>query len=185
MQDEYKALAADQSHRLINHGPVLLVATKNDTGTYDIAPVAWNCPASKDPPMLLVVVGRSHQTWENIERTGQFIAVVPHHSQKKLVCETGSVSGRDVDKYETMQIESFRGEVVDALVPRGCVGFLECRAQDKLSGPEADAIQASVLRAVVAHRAFDGRLLVETEAGHTLHHLGDKVFATDSDGLVT
>ncbi len=88
----------DRSHRLINHGPVVLLSTKNADGTYDIAPIAWNCPASKAPPKLLVVVGRTHRTWENVERTGQFIVVVPHRSQRNLVMETASVSGRDANK---------------------------------------------------------------------------------------
>jgi flavin reductase (DIM6/NTAB) family NADH-FMN oxidoreductase RutF len=88
----------DQSHRLINHGPVVLLSTKNADGTYDIAPIAWSCPASEAPPKLLVVVGRTHRTWENVERTGQFIVVVPHRSQRNLVMETASVSGRDANK---------------------------------------------------------------------------------------
>jgi flavin reductase (DIM6/NTAB) family NADH-FMN oxidoreductase RutF len=122
--------------------------------------------------------------WPNTDRTRQFIAVVPHRSQKQLVSDTGSVSGRDTDKFETMHIESFRGELLDALIPRGCVGYLECQVKDKLGGPKADVILARVLRTAVHEAAFDGRLLVETEAGQTLHHLGDRVFSTDAATLV-
>ena len=185
MQDAYVEIGLDQSHRLINHGAVVLVSTRNADGTYDVAPVAWNCPASKDPPMLLVVVGRGHRTWENIDRTGEFIAVVPHRSQSELVMAAGSVSGRDVNKFEKFAVEAFAGANVDALVPQGCIGFLECKAENTMGGPRADAILARVLRAVVADGAFDGRLLVETEAGKTLHHLGEKIFATPADTIIS
>jgi len=185
MQDGYVEMSLDQSHRLINHGPVVLVSTRNADGTYDVAPVAWNCPAGKDPPMLLVMVGRGHRTWENIDRTREFIAVVPHRSQSELVMAAGSVSGRDVNKFEKFAIEAFAGAKVDAMVPQGCVGFIECKVENTLGGPRADAILARVLRAVVVGEAFNGRLLVETEAGKTLHHLGDRIFASPADGILS
>lgn len=185
MSDQYVELPLDQSHRLINHGPVVWLSTKNADGTYDIAPVAWNCPAGKAPPKLLAVVGRGHRTWENIERTGRFITVVPHRSQRTLVMETGSVSGRDANKFEKLGIDAFAGAQVDALVPRGCVGFLECEVENALAGPHADVILGRVLRSAVVPEAFDDRLLVETEAGQTLHHLGGNMFATPATQVLS
>ncbi|MHC4519631.1 MAG: flavin reductase family protein [Planctomycetota bacterium] len=185
MPSAYVDIPLDQSHRLINHGSVVLLSTKNLDGTYDIAPVAWNCPASKSPPKLLVVVGRMHRTWENMERTGQFIAVVPHRSQRTLVMQTGSISGQDVNKFERFGIDAFPGARVDALIPRGCVGFLECEVENKLSVLKADAILGQVLGSAVVPTAFDGRLLVETEAGQTLHHLGGAIFATPAAQILS
>jgi flavin reductase (DIM6/NTAB) family NADH-FMN oxidoreductase RutF len=185
MHYSYFEIGLNESHRLINHGPVVLVSTRNADETYDIAPVAWNCPASKDPPMLIVVVGREHRTYENIERTGKFIAAVPHESQSGLVVELGSVSGHQVNKFEQMDIDAFPGAMVPALVPNGCIGFLECKVQDMLNAPQANAILARVLRSCVRRGAFDGRMLVEGEAGKTLHHLGDKIFATPADRIIT
>lgn len=185
MQSNYIEIPLDQSHRLINHGPVVLLSTKNADGTYDIAPIAWNCPASKAPPKLLVVVGRTHRTWENIERTGQFIVVVPHRSQRKLVMEAGSVSGRDANKFKELDIDAFAGARVDALIPSGCVGFLECELEDKLEGPKANIILSRILRSVVVSGAFEERLLVEIEAGQTLHHLGGSLFVTPATQVLT
>ncbi len=181
----YIELDLGQSHRLVNHGPVVLISTRNADGSYDIAPVAWNCPASKEPPKLLVVVGRRHRTRENIERTGEFIAAVPHSSQQSLVMDAGSVSGREVDKFDEFNIDAFVGGKVDALIPRGCVGFLECEVEGELEGPKADAILGRVVRSAAASDAFDTRLLVETQAGQTLHHLGDKIFAVPAAKILS
>ena len=119
MQDGYVEMSLDQSHRLINHGPVVLVSTRNADGTYDVAPVAWNCPASKDPPMLLVMVGRGHRTWENIDRTGEFIAVVPHRSQSELVIAAGSVPGEAVAAPEKTSPAQPAGKAVKPASPEG------------------------------------------------------------------
>lgn len=181
----YFELALTESHRLINHGPVVWVSTQNTDGTYDIAPIAWNCPAGKDPPMLVVMVGRRHRTYENIQGTGKFIVVVPHRSQSELVVATGSVSGHEVNKFEQMKIDAFKGRMVDALIPKGCVGFLECKMQEICHATKADAILARVLRSAALRDAFDGRLLVENEAAKTLHHLGEKFFSTDADHIIS
>jgi len=52
--------------RLVNHGPVVWVCSKGADGRYDLAPVAWQCPVSMDPPMIMVGLGMDHQTYLNI-----------------------------------------------------------------------------------------------------------------------
>lgn len=180
----YVEIGLESAMLLINHGPVVLVSTKDEKGGYDIAPVAWNCPLGKNPPRLLIVVGKRHRTCENITAAGEFIICVPHVSQAEMVRETGSVSGREIDKFDSMNIEAFAGSSVDAMIPEGCVGYLECKVEKVIDGGHVDIVAAEVLRAVVDKEAFDGRLLVEKEAGKTIHHLGDKIFAVPSDEVL-
>jgi len=83
----YVEIGLESAMLLINHGPVVLVSTKDEKGGYDIAPVAWNCPLGKNPPRLLIVVGKRHRTCENITAAGEFIICVPHVSQAEMVRE--------------------------------------------------------------------------------------------------
>lgn len=181
---EYLELPAGTAHRLINHGPVVLVATRSADGRYDIAPVAWNCPAGKDPARLLVVVGRAHRTHRNIVETGRFIVCVPHADQVDMVLAAGSVSGADADKYAECEIAAFPGGQVDALVPDGCVGYIECALDATHALEAADIFVGTVLRHAADPAAFDGRLMTETAAGKTLHHNGGAVFSTPADAVI-
>ncbi len=173
----YIEIPVKSANRLINHGPTVLVSTKDSSGIYDIAPIAWNSPVHKDPPRLLVVVGTRHKTFDNISASGEFIVCVPHISQVDMVRKAGSVSGRDVDKFNQLGIETFAGKKVDALVPAECVGYLECKVNDCIRSGMVGIIVADILAAGADKQSFDGRLLVEREAGKTIHHLGGSAFA--------
>ena len=105
----YVEMAAGASHRLINHGCVVLVCTRGEGGRYDVAPVAWTSPVRKEPATVLVVLGKRHQTTANIAGSERYIVAVPHASQAELVLQCGSVSGREVDKYEEFGMRRLRG----------------------------------------------------------------------------
>ena len=180
----YVEMAMDLATRLINHGPVVWVCTKGADGRYDLAPIAWNCPAAKNPPKIIVEIGMGHQTYKNIESAGEFIVAVPHRSQAELVRQTGSQSGDEVDKYNEMGIESFAGKKVDAMVPADCIGYLECKVDKILTIGEVSVVAGNVIAGFVDDEAFDGRLLVEKEAGKTIHHLGDQIFAVPGDEVL-
>jgi len=161
MGKRYVELAAGEGHRLINHGCVVLVCTGGEGGRYDVAPVAWTSPVRKEPAKMLVVLGQRHQTTANIRAKGRYIVAVPHASQAQLVRQCGSVSGREVDKYEQFGIvyERVEVEAVEVLV-------------------------GQVLRAAVDEEAFDGRLLTERQAGKTLGHLGGAAFCVPGDEVL-
>jgi len=182
--NNYQEIPKDSSHRLINHGPVVWVSTRDNKGAYDIAPIAWGCPVRKDPPKLAVVVGNRHKTHENIKATGEFIVCVPHATQIELVKKTGSKSGMDLNKFEAFGIRAFQGKKVDALIPEGCIGYLECRVYSSVEVEKVEMFIGEVLSANVNPEAYSGRLLTEKEEGKTLHHLGERIFAVPSDAVL-
>jgi flavin reductase (DIM6/NTAB) family NADH-FMN oxidoreductase RutF len=170
--------------RLINHGPVVWVCSKGKDGKYDLAPVAWQCPVSMDPPMILIGVGMENLTYQNIQEKGEFIVALPHRSQAELVRQTGSISGSEIDKYKEMSIASFAGKKVDAKIPQDCIGYLECKVARIVEMEGVGLVMADVLAGFVDKDAFDRRLLVEKEAGKTIHHLGDRIFAVPGDKVI-
>lgn len=180
----YVEMSKELATRLINHGPLVWISTKSLEGRYDITPIAWNCPAGRNPPMILIEVGMEHQTYENIESTQEFIAVVPHSSQEEIVRQTGSISGRDIDKFENFNIAAFGGKYVDAPVPQDCIGYLECKVAKIVELDGLAIIIADVVAGYVDKEAFDGRLLVQNKVGKTLHHLGDQFFTVPGDEVL-
>jgi len=184
MIKDYTKVGVNAAYRLIGCGPLVLVSTRLSTGRYDIAPVAWNCPLNDEPTRVVIVVDKNHQTAANIRRAKQFIVCVPHASQKKLVMDAGSVSGRTLDKFAHFRIAAFSGKKVDALVPCGCVGFIECSLMKTVRTEFADLYIGECVAAAARKDAFRTRLLSEKRPGKTLHHLGGDLFATPADRIV-
>mgnify|MGYP006287458209 CR=1 FL=1 len=181
---DYVDVPVESAHRMINHGPVVLVSTCDEGGKYNIAPIAWSSPVHKTPPRLLVVIGTRHKTYDNIKASKEFIVCVPHASQVNMVQKTGSVSGKEADKFEDMNIEAFTGKKVNAKVPQGCIGYLECRVVDSLEVGLVEIFVGEPVAAAADKEAFDERLHTEKEAGKTLHHLGNRIFAVPSGKIV-
>jgi len=180
----FKEIPVSTAHRMINHGAVVLVSTRDEKGVYNIAPIAWTSPVSKDPAQILVVIGKRHKTFQNLEATGEMIVCVPHSSDADMVLRAGSVSGKEENKFETLGIEAFPGNKIDSLIPADSVGYMECRARKTVEMDKVHIYISDVVYAAVDESAFEERLLTEKEAGKTLHHLGSHVFCIPSDRVV-
>lgn len=183
-ESAYVDIPISSANRLINHGPTVLVSTRDEKGRYDIAPVAWVSPVQKDPPKLLLVLGRHSQTYRNIISRKEFVVCIPHLDQATLLMKTGSSSGATVDKFSEFKIDTFRASRLDALIPHGCIGYIECTLSNNFQEDDADILVGEVLVAKADKRVFTKRLMVESPEGKTLHHLGGTMFCTPS-GSVT
>jgi flavin reductase (DIM6/NTAB) family NADH-FMN oxidoreductase RutF len=175
----------DEAYRLIGMGPVVMVSTISEHGKYDIAPIAWTSPARKNPSRVVIGVGRRHKTFTNIEETGKFIVAVPNISQVEMVKATGSVSGSDIDKFERFKIDCIKGREIDCKIPCGVIGYIECRLLEIYGNDPLALILGEAVCAAVDPAAYDGtRILSESPAGKTVHHLGEKRFMTLGDAVI-
>ncbi|HOT61531.1 MAG TPA: flavin reductase family protein [Treponemataceae bacterium] len=164
---EYEIIPPAEAYRLLNGGGIVWVCTRSREGRYDLTPVAWNCPLDYEPSSrVIVVLDPGHAAAVNLRASGEFALALPDLTQKELVIKTGSVSGRDADKYARFSIEASRADRVDALVPAGVAGVLECRLL------EAREIGSVVVVAgeVIAARA------VKDSWKRILHHAGGETF---------
>jgi flavin reductase (DIM6/NTAB) family NADH-FMN oxidoreductase RutF len=164
---EYRDVPAAEAYSLLNTGGVVLVCTKGRDGRYDLAPIAWSCPLDYEPTSrVLIVLDPNHRTTENLEAAGEFVLALPTYAQKALVEATGSVSGKTVDKYAEFGIAATPASAVDALVPAGAAGHLECRLIESRRVGSVAVVAAEVVRAAAVEEAWKYRL----------HHAGGEVF---------
>ncbi len=172
----------DKAYRLLNTGAVILVCTRDSQGAANLAPLAWHCPLEMDPvTRVLMVCDLEHKTASNIRETGKYVIAIPHASQVDLVTKAGSISGYEVNKFDQLHIDAFESQLFGYPVPDGSLAYLECRLDTILE--EHDIILGTVLNAAVCAEAFQDRLLAETPAGKTLHHLGEGKFMIPGDKL--
>jgi len=183
-QTSVQQIDLDWAYRFIGFGPVVLIST-TDGMKRDVSTVAWVSPCSKNPPTLMIAMGRDHLTWKNIMKTGWFAVNVPTADQLDLVMYCGTVSGRDVDKFSDRSIRVLQGTANEKLpLLADCAAWLECRII-----PWVEAGDHSVLVAEVkAASCKEGVLLPDHswDAARfpTLHHLGGRKFIKGSEILV-
>jgi flavin reductase (DIM6/NTAB) family NADH-FMN oxidoreductase RutF len=156
---DYAEVPIAEAYELLNAGGIVLVCTKSEDGRYDVAPIAWNCPLDYAPASRLILVcDTGHRSYEDLERAGEFAVALPIVAQRGLVEKAGSVSGRDVDKYSSLGIESFPASRVDARIPAGVAGWLECRLMRIVVEGTSAIVMGEVLFASALPDAWKERL---------------------------
>jgi flavin reductase (DIM6/NTAB) family NADH-FMN oxidoreductase RutF len=181
----YKPVSLEKAYRLLNTGAIILVGSANSEGVTNLTPIAWNTLVDYEPvTRLLFVCDKEHRTYDNITNTQRFVVVLPHLSQATLVKQLGTSTGKDVSKIEKFNIPIFASEKYKFPVPEECIAYLECKVYKILDEGGVGIIFGEVEHAMVDSEAFTDRLLSETEAGKTLHHLGGKQFVHPGDTIV-
>lgn len=123
----YDECPLSEAYTLQNAGSLVLVCTCGSDGRYDLAPIAWCCPLDYEPvSRFLCVLDTGHKTFRDLQESKEFAIALPRASQKELVDHCGSVSGFAVDKYDKFGIEFFKARRVNARIPSGVAGWIEC-----------------------------------------------------------
>jgi flavin reductase (DIM6/NTAB) family NADH-FMN oxidoreductase RutF len=115
-----------KSHRLINHGPTVLVSARHG-GVDNVMSAAWACALDFSPPKLTVVLDKSTKTRELVERSGRFVIQVPTVAQLQLTSTLGTHSLASApDKLAASGVQLFGIEGFDQPFVAGCSAWLAC-----------------------------------------------------------
>lgn len=156
---EYVEIPAAEAYELQNAGGLVLVCTRGPDGRYDLAPVAWCCPLDYAPASrLILVLDTSHRTYADLSDSGEFAVALPTRAQWELTKLAGALSGHDQDKYADLGIASFTAAKVDARIPEGVAGWLECRLLRIVVEGTSGVVMGEVLRAVARPDAWKERV---------------------------
>lgn len=105
---------------LTSPNPLVLVCTKKEDGTLNMAPVSFFMFASFHPPMLAFAMGQKSNSGENIRRDGKAVLVTPGVTLKEAVMAYGSVSGARTDKLQEVPIALQNMAGTDIQIPEDC-----------------------------------------------------------------
>jgi flavin reductase (DIM6/NTAB) family NADH-FMN oxidoreductase RutF len=82
---------------------IVMVTTFDvENNRYNTMPAAWHMRTSFDPPLIAVSIGRTRHTHTLIKRQKEFVVTVCGEGMERDVEYCGSVSGRNVAKFENM-----------------------------------------------------------------------------------
>jgi flavin reductase (DIM6/NTAB) family NADH-FMN oxidoreductase RutF len=170
----------NKCYRLLNHGPVTLV-TSASGDRRNVMAASWAMPLDFDPPKVVLVVDGTTLTRELIEASGEFVLNIPTQTLADATHAAGSQSGRDVDKWQALDLRTTAASVVGAPLLEDCVAWLECRIRPEPEMAERyDLFIADVVAASADDRVFaEGRWNFAADELRTLHHVaGGQFYAT-------
>jgi flavin reductase (DIM6/NTAB) family NADH-FMN oxidoreductase RutF len=170
-----RQIPLDTATRLMNPGSVVLVSCQGPKYP-NIITIAWQMPVSKEPPLVAISVGFQRYSHELIDRTGEYGVNVPTVELWKEVVQCGSVSGRDVDKYQTFNLSPLPASEISCPLIEECAGHLECRVTDRVASGDHTIFVAEVVCAQADGDLFDDHWNIDK--AKLIHHLGGKLYTT-------
>jgi flavin reductase (DIM6/NTAB) family NADH-FMN oxidoreductase RutF len=166
-----KTLNEMEARRLLTGGPVALVTTTWH-GKTNVMPVAYVMPLSFEPPLVGIAVHPSRHTHDMIRFSEEFAINVPGRSLIHHVQYLGSVSGKELDKFEVTKLPTFKARKVGAPLIEGCIGYIECGVEDALRIGDHTLFVGRVVAASADDEAFDETWLLADDDYKPLHYLG-------------
>lgn len=111
--------------------PAVLISVADKKGSSNLFTVAWTGTICSDPPMVSISVRPERYSYHMIEETGAFVINL---TTDKLVYATdfcGVKSGRDMDKWEAVNLTKLPGEKVPVPMVAESPVNLECVVTEK------------------------------------------------------
>lgn len=143
--------------------PAVLVSVADREGKTNLFTVAWTGTVCSDPPMVSISVRPERYSYHMIEETGEFVINLTTEALAKAVDYCGVRSGREVDKWEKMNLTQVKGQYVQAPMVAESPVNLECLVTQKLTLGTHHMFLAKVLAVHVEERYLDdsGRFHLE------------------------
>ena len=153
--------------------PAVMVSCQREGERPNIITVAWAGTVSSDPVMLSISVRKERYSHNIIKETGEFVVNLV---TKDLVYATdfcGVRSGRDVDKFQEMNLTPVPSRHIKAAAIMESPVNLECKVTQVLELGSHDMFLAEVAGVTVAQELIDE---------HGKLHLNDTGLAVYSHG---
>ena len=179
-----RSIPLKQAHRLINHGPVVLVSSQSGDSGPNVLAVAWVTPVCQDPSMAAISIAKGHHSHRLILDSGEYVVNVPAADLVGKVMDCGRLKGRDGDKFKRIGLTPVSAETMSAPLIDECSGHLECRVESSIVAGDHTVFIGRVMAASAEEALFEASWNVGENAFRGLHHLGGKAFAI-SDQRVT
>ena len=135
--------------------PVVMVSCGNMEKEKNIVTVAWTGTINSDPPMTYIPLRHSRHSYDIIKHSKEFVINLV---TKKLTfaCDyCGVKSGRDIDKFNEMNLTAVKGAKVSAPIIYESPINIECIVKDIIPLGTHDMFLAEVVNVSVSEQYLD------------------------------
>lgn len=115
---------------MLNPVPVVMVSTIDANGKDNIITVAWAGTVCTNPPMVSISIRPERYSYHMLEETKEFVINLTNADLVKACDYCGVTSGRDVDKFEKMNLTRLPMQHVKAPGIAESPVNMECRVVD-------------------------------------------------------
>jgi len=167
--------------RVSSPHPVALVTSISGDGKPNIITIDWITPISVRPPLLAVCIGKTRYSHRLIEETGEFVVNIPTQELIGKVEYCGSVSGRDVNKFEKIGLTPKPAKRVRPPIIDECIAHLECRVINQISTGDHSLFIGEVIAAYAEDKFFT--TLWDVAKTKPLMHVGETTYTVPANPL--
>lgn len=141
---------------LLNPTPVVMVSC-GDMKNSNIITIAWAGTVCSNPPMLSISVKKERMSYDIIDSTGEFVVNLVNEELTKAADFCGVKSGRDVDKFEVLNLSKGESSQVAAPYIVESPINIECKVIDKKELGSHDMFIAEVVNIHVNDEIIDSK----------------------------
>ena len=115
---------------MLNPVPVVMVSVADKKGNNNIITVAWAGTICTNPPMLSISVRPERHSYNIIKETGEFVVNLTTEELAFACDYCGVTSGRDVNKYEKLNLTPLKMQNVNAPGIAESPVNIECKVRE-------------------------------------------------------
>lgn len=110
--------------------PAVLVSVAGADGEKNVLTIAWSGTVCSNPPMVSISVRPERYSYKMLKETGEFVINLTTEELVYAVDYCGVKSGRDVDKFEKMNLTPLQADEVKAPLIAESPVNIECRVTE-------------------------------------------------------
>ena len=166
MKATKRALPLSQVYRLLEPGPVVMVAT-SQKGRANIMTMSWHTMIDFDPPIVGCVISNRNYTFGVLKTTKECTINIPTVELAAKAVGCGNTTGRNADKFTAFRLTPTPASRVGAPLIAECYASLECKVIDARMATRYNFFILEVIKAWIDPSRKNPR---------TIHHRGRGVF---------
>lgn len=116
---------------MLNPVPAVMVSVADKAGNANIITVAWAGTVCTNPPMVSISVRPERYSYTMLEETGEFVINLTTEELVKACDYCGVTSGREVDKFEKMNLTKLPMQHVNVPGIAESPVNIECKIREK------------------------------------------------------
>ena len=171
-----KTLELGAAPRLLEPGPVALLTSRYRSAD-NVMAAAWMMPVSLEPPRVAIAIHPARLSHAFVTNSEFFALNIPTADLLAAVHRCGILTGRAGDKFVASGLTPVDALELELPLVGECVAHIECGLVGRVNFGDHDLFIGEPLVVTALDEAFDGRWLVETDAGRVLHHLRADYYA--------
>jgi flavin reductase (DIM6/NTAB) family NADH-FMN oxidoreductase RutF len=126
---------------------VMFVTSLDAAGRPNTMPAGWCMFVSGQPRLVATAIGHARYTHHCISQSKAFVLSWAGAGQERLIEQTGSASGREVDKFVEFAIATAPGGSTGVPLIEGCAAHLECTLHGELAAGDHTIFVGEVVAA--------------------------------------